>query len=74
MTREEQAAVDYTADVISGASALQVAKSLETAEFYFRDVPDCDRRKAIFDSAVKAVANDLKNNSEKLDALTYPIT
>ena len=68
MTREEQAAVDYMADVISGASALQVAKSLETAEFYFRDVPEFDRRKAIFDAAVKAVANDLKNQpTRKID-------
>jgi hypothetical protein len=67
MTRQEQAAVDYLADVISGASALQIAKSLETAEFCFRDVPDCDREKAIFDAAAKAVATDLKNNSEIVD-------
>ena len=66
MTRQQQAAANYMADVILGASALKIAKSLETAEFYFRDVPDCDRRKAIFDAAVKAVANDLKNNSANL--------
>ena len=59
MTREEQAAIDYMADVISGASALQIAKSLETAEFCFRDVPEDDRKKAIFDAAVRAVASDL---------------
>jgi hypothetical protein len=59
MTREEQAAIDYLADVISGASALQIAKSLETAEFCFRDVPEDNRRKAIFDAAVKAVATDI---------------
>ena len=59
MTREEQAAIDYMADVISGASALQIAKSLETAEFCFRDVPECDRGQAIFDAAVKAVATSL---------------
>jgi hypothetical protein len=65
MTREEQAAVNYMADVISGASALQIAKSLETAEFCFRDVLDSDRKQAIFDAAVQAVATDMENNSEK---------
>ena len=59
MTREEQAAIDYMSDVISVASDLQIAKSLETAEFCFRDVPEDDRRKAIFDAAVRAVATDL---------------
>jgi hypothetical protein len=59
MTREEQAAIDYLADVLSGASALQIAKSLETAEFHFRNVPECDRGQAIFNAAVKAVAIDL---------------
>ena len=59
MTREEQAAVDYMADVLSGASALQIAKSLETAEFCFCDVPEDGRRQAIFDAAVQAVATHL---------------
>jgi hypothetical protein len=53
------------ADVISGASALQIAKSQETAEFNFRDVPEFDRKQAIYDAAVKAVASDLKNNAPR---------
>ena len=65
MSREEQAAVDYMSDVLSVASAVQIAKSLETAEFCFRNVPEEGRRQAIFDAALQAVATDLKNNSDK---------
>lgn len=59
MTEAEQAAVDYMADALSGAPPVQVAKSLETAEFYFRDVPETQRREAIIKAAACAVARKM---------------
>ena len=60
MTDAEQAAINYLSDKLSGESPMQVAKSLETAEFYFRDVPEHQREQAIIDAAARAVAREIE--------------
>lgn len=61
MTPAEQAAVDFVADQFDDeATAVERAKSRETAEFYFRDIPEAERQTAILSAAARVVAEDIR--------------
>ncbi len=61
--RKAEAAIAYVADSIFGASTIQLAKSRETAEFHFRDVPDSEREAAIIDAAAFATSEAMRSTS-----------
>ena len=60
ITPAEQAAIDYVADKLDrNATSVQIAKSLEVAEYHYRHVPEANRQQAIVSAAAKAVAREL---------------